>query len=207
MNSKYKMIGCLERQISDAMNISSKENEIRQNFKSTINLLDEIINTGELTKKQVLILVDKIVIYEDGSLDIYLKGDLHELCNNKINIKESTKDNLNRLITEYILPNKECIYPSNCWKHIHNSGILIGYVKFTKYFNKFEEDGIIVKRGEDKLGYKLLVNENALKNYTHYNNDVRTIGGLQNNNVTLKLLTNISNLGMSFKQMYKKMLF
>ena len=226
MNDKYRMIESLEKQINDVINISTKENDIRKNFKSTINVLDEIINSGELTKKQVLLLVDKIIVYEDGSLDIYLKGDLHELCNNKINIRESTKDNLNRMITEYILSHKHCIYPSNCWKHVHDSGVLIGYVKFTKYFNKFEEDGIISKRGADKLGYKLTTNEETLKIYTNYNNIVDTIGGLpdnndtthannvvdtigglSNDNVTLKLLVNISKLGMSLRQRYQKRLF
>ena len=76
------------------------------------------------------------------------------------------------------------------------------------------------------MGYKLIVDNEMLKTYTNYNNVVDTIGGLQDNNeimhnnnvesaigglhnknVTLKLLLSISNLGMTFKQMYKKMLF
>lgn len=207
MNEKYKMISYLEKQIEDIVNMETKENEIRRNFKSTVNMLDEIINTKELTKKQVLLLVDKIVVHENGSLDIYLKGDLHELCSNKVNIKESLMDNINRYMTDYILDNKNYIAPTSCWKYIRDRGILIGYIKFSRYFYKLVEDSMIVKIGGERQGFKFVLTDNALKSYTHYNNVIDIRGGLSYNNVTLKQLINISNLGMNFNQMHRKMLF
>ena len=54
INDKYKMIEYLEKQINDSINIEAKESEIRKNFKGTIHLLDDIINTKDITKKQVL---------------------------------------------------------------------------------------------------------------------------------------------------------
>lgn len=207
MNDKYKMISCIEKQIEDTINLGIKESSMKQNFKSTINMLDEIINSQDITKKQVLILVDKIVVYEDSSLDIYLNGDLHELCNNKINIKESLQDNLDRIVTDYILAHQSHIAPTSCWRHVRDYGIAVGYIKFAKYFNKFLESGMIEKIGGERQGYRFISTEKALKAYTQYNNVVDNIGGLNHNDVTLELLITICNLGASYKNINKKLLF
>ena len=207
INDKYKMIEYLEKQINDSINIETKELEIRKNFKSTIHLLDEIINTKELTKKQVLLLIDKIVVYEDGSLDIYLKGDLHELCSNKVSIQESMQSKLDKIMTQYILENKNYLTPTAGWKYVHQYDISIGYVKFNTYFNKFVQDNVLTKIAGLKRGYRFLSTEEALRKYTRCYNVVDLKGCLNHNNVTLDMLIAISNLGMSYININRKLLF
>lgn len=207
LNDKYRMIEYLERQINDILNIESKEVELKDNFKSAINLFDEIINTKQITKKQALILIDKIIVYEDSTLDIYLKGDLHELCSNKVNIVMSLQDKLDRSTTDYILSNKEYVTMYGAWKYAKSNDISIGYVKFSGYFNKFIKDNILIKIEAPSKGYKYLSTDDALKKYTHYNNVVEFKGCYTYNNVTLEILFAINDLGASYKRMYKKLLF
>lgn len=207
LGDKYRMIEYLEKQINDVLNIEKKEVELKNNFKSALNLFDEIINTKQLTKKQALILIDKIIVYEDSTLDIYLKGDLHELCSNKINIVASLQDKLDKSTTDYILSNKEYITMCGAWKYAKNNGISIGYVKFSGYFNKFIRDNILTKIAAPSKGYKYISTDEALKTYTCYNNVVEFKGWYTYNNVTLEILFAINDLGASYSRMYKKLLF
>lgn len=207
LNDKYRMIEYLEKQIHDIINIEAKEVELKNNFKSAISLFDEMINTKQITKKQALILIDKIMVYEDSTLDIYLKGDLHELCSNRINIIASTQDKLDKSTTDYILSNREYITMCGAWKHAKSNDISIGYVKFSRYFNKFIKDNILTKIEAPSKGYKYLSTDDALKKYTHYNNVVEVKGCYTYNNVTLEILFAINDLGASYKRMYKKLLF
>ena len=207
LHDKYRMIEYLERQINDILNIESKEVELKENFKSAISLFDEIINTKQITKKQALILIDKITVYEDSTLDIYLKGDLHELCSNRVNIVMSVQDKLDKSTADYILSNKEYITMYGAWKHAKSNDISIGYVKFSGYFNKFIKDNILTKIEAPSKGYKYLSTDNALKKYTRYNNVVEFKGCYTYNNVTLDMLFAINDLGASYKRMYKKLLF
>ena len=207
LNDKYRMIEYLEKQINDILNIEAKEVELKSNFKSAIHLFDEIINTKQLTKKQALILIDKIIVYEDSTLDIYLKGDLHELCSNQINIISSLQDKLDRSTTNYILSNKQYITMYGAWKYAKSNDISIGYVKFSRYFNKFIKNNILTKIEAPSKGYKYLSTDEALKKYTHYNNVVECKGCYTYNNVTLEILFAINDLGASYSRMYKKLLF
>ena len=207
INDKYKMIECLEKQINDSINIEAKEIEIRKNFKGTIHLLDDIINTKELTKKQVLLLIDKIMVYEDGSLDIYLKGDLHELCSNKTSIQETMQLKLDKAMVDYILENKDYLTPTAGWKYVHKYDVSIGFVKFNTYFNKFVQDNVLTKIAGLKRGYRFLSTEEALRKYTHCYNVVDSKGRLSHNDVTLDMLVAISNLGMFYNNINKKLLF
>ena len=207
LNDKYKMIEYLEKQINDILNIEAKEVELKDNFKSALSLFDEIINTKHLSKKQALILIDKIIVYEDSTLDIYLKGDLHELCSNQINIISSLQDKLDRSTTNYILSNKQYITMYGAWKYAKSNDISIGYVKFSRYFNKFIKNNILTKIEAPSKGYKYLSTDEALKKYTHYNNVVECKGCYTYNNVTLEILFAINDLGASYSRMYKKLLF
>ena len=207
INDKYKMIECLEKQINDSINIETKEVEIRKNFKNTIHLLDDIINSKEITKKQVLLLVDKIMVYEDGSLDIYLNGDMHELCSNKVSIQESMQLKLDKAMVNYILENKDYLTPTAGWKYVHKYDVSIGYVKFNTYFNKLVQDNVLTKIDGLKRGYRFLSTEEALRKYTRCYNVVDNKGELHNNNVTLDMLVSIGNIGRSYHNINKKLLF
>ena len=140
-------------------------------------------------------------------MDIYLKGDLHELCGNKINIVASLQDKLDKSTTDYILANKEYITMCGAWRYAKNNDISIGYLKFSGYFNKFIRDNIITKIEAPSKGYKYISTDEALKKYTCYNNVVEFKGCYTYNNVTLEILFAINDLGASYSRMYKKLLF
>lgn len=73
LNEKYKEVQILEKQIYDQGQIAIDEVKTKQNLNSALALINSIIDTRELTKKQVLLLVDKIIVHEDTSIDFYLK--------------------------------------------------------------------------------------------------------------------------------------
>ncbi len=73
LNEKYKEVQILEKQIYDQGQIAIDEVKTKQNLNSALALINSIIDTRELTKKQVLLLVDKIIVHEDTSINFYLK--------------------------------------------------------------------------------------------------------------------------------------
>lgn len=100
LNEKYKEVQILEKQIYDQGQIAIDEVKTKQNLNSALALINSIIDTRELNKKQVLLLVDKIIVHEDISIDFYLKES--RTVTNLINMV------LKEYIEKYNKKNREC---------------------------------------------------------------------------------------------------
>ena len=203
LNEKYEVLQSIKRQINDLHTIINKKGEIGHNIQSASNLLDEVIRTKELTKKQILSLVEKITVYEDGGLDIYLKGDLHELCDNKINVKEGIEVQMNRYTAEYLLANPNFITPTGAWKYNQQQGVQIGYIRYNKYFQKFIEDGMVKPIEGKKVGLVLDSTKKELIKYISPNNDANSTTWECDNIVTIKLVMAISEFGSTLSKLKK----
>lgn len=203
LNEKYATLQSMKRQMNDLHNVINKKGEIGHNIQSASNLMDEIIRSKELTKKQVLSLVDKITIYEDGGMDIYLKGDLHELCANKVNVKEGIEVQMNRFTAEYLLANPNFITPTGAWKYNQQQGVQIGYIRYNKYFQKFIQDELVKPIEGKKVGLVLNTTKQDLINYISINNDANNSTEVCDNVVTIKLVMAISEFGSTLSKLKK----
>lgn len=200
LNEKYELLQSMKRQMNDLHNIINKKGEIGHNIQTVESLLDEVIRTKELTKKQVLSLVEKITVYEDGGLDIYLKGDLHELCANKVNVKEGIEVQMNRYTAEYLLANPNFITPTGAWKYNQQQGVQIGYIRYNKYFQKFIQDEKVKPIEGKKVGLVLNTTKQDLIDYVSLNNDANSSTRGCDNVVTIQMVMAFSEFGSTLQK-------
>ena len=107
LNEKYAQINSLKTQIQDQQASVLQEDNMAQDLNTAMDIFNDIINTQKITKRQIATIVDRIVVHEDGGLDIYLKGNLHELCTNYIQIKNTNKGKILATTLEYIEKHQE----------------------------------------------------------------------------------------------------
>ena len=96
INSKYTEIKVLTTQLNDLRSTALDGNETRKELSDVLDIFDEIIASQDITRKQVEIIIDKILVHDDGGLDIFLKGNLHELCTNYIQYKATNKEKIKK---------------------------------------------------------------------------------------------------------------
>ena len=195
INSKYIEIASLEKQISDKQITVDESGDIKTNLKTALDMIDEVLQTEKLTKKQVLLLVDHIDVHNDGGLDIYLKGDLHAICNNHINISQHEHDKIMQTIVEQVLVNPNKTIPTNIWRYVKSLGHSITYSRYRReFFDKMLETNSLQILGE-RSGYKLIVDKDELYINVGLNNVTNTSPCYIHNSVTIETIKKISAFG------------
>lgn len=155
IKNKYSEIKTLNTQISDLQNRSSHENDRKKELKTAMDILDEILESREITRKQAEILIDKIVVYEDGAVDFYLKGDMHELCTNYIQYKYARTSKLLYDFIEYCKEHQDQIFIKAAAAQMRIQGNKIGSKNFHKFFHSFVEQGYIVENEGYRNGFSI----------------------------------------------------
>lgn len=204
LNEKYKEVQILEKQLSDQCKIKLDEIELKRNLNSAMSIMNEILSSQELTKKQVMLLIDKIVVHEDTGIDIYLKGDLHKICNNYFRVSESKKDKIKRLTYEFIMQNPQKFITNDGVVYIRENGVKIAYKTFSKLLK--EElliDGLIKVRPMNH-GYELVATQEELKARLIPNIDASISRWLCNDSDIFSTLTSVNNWIASISCDYKK---
>ena len=202
LNEKYAQINSLKTQLQDQQANILQEDTMVQDLNSAMDIFNNIINTQEIARRQVATIVDKIIVHEDGGLDIYLKGNLHELCTNYIQIKNTNKGKMLSTTLDYIEKHQEQFSPTAAYEYIkiyHR----IGYRNYIKIFNLLL-DYFEPNVGYNK-GYRLKVPFAKLKHDFDYHIIDYDSTWVCKNNVTLDMIINICQWVQSLQ--YKKQLF
>jgi hypothetical protein len=94
INTKYAELQSATARIDEIEEEASQNVDMKKELSSVLDIFDNIITSKTLTRRQIETIVEKILVHEDGGMDIFLKGDLHELCTNYIQFKSSSKRQL-----------------------------------------------------------------------------------------------------------------
>lgn len=184
LNEKYKEIQVLEKQIEDQQQISTNEIEMKKNLNSALSLINSIIESRQLTKKQVLLLVDEIIVHEDTSIDFKLKGDLHKVCQGYFKVSGSKLSIIKRQMYEYIIKNPNRFTTPDCTVYVRNTGTSLTIKTVSKIMNEELKASGIIEYDHKSYGYKLVGTEEELKcalipninmgisRSLHHNNDI-----------------------------------
>lgn len=207
IDSKYKIIQSLEKQLDDQKNIDINELEMKKGLKSAIDIMEDIINSNDITKKQVLLLVDKIIVYEDTGIDIYLKGDLHDLCNNYFKVSDSKTTKIKKLMYHYIIDNKDKFVLNGLYYYIKSNGLTVSYKTLSDIVNKELVSKDIVKLRPRNHGYMLVGSDTELSSVLLNNINVGTNRRLCNNSDKYKLAIKITEWIKSLEYNNAKHLF
>ena len=202
LNEKYKTIQILEQQINELQQVAIDEVEMKNDLNNALALISSVIESKELTKKQVLLLVDKIVVHEDTSIDFYLKGNLHEICQGYFKVSGSKLAIIKRKMYEYIMDNQERFTAKYCTVYIRNSGTKLTLNTVAKIINEELVAHNIVKLGAH--GYRLIGTQEELARLLIPNNvgDIHRRIGHDN---VIKTISAISTWIRSLE--YKKKIF
>lgn len=193
LTEKYKEIQIIEKQLSDQKDFAQNEVNMKNNLNSALAIINEILFKKELTKKQVLLLIDKITVYEDGGVDIYLKGDLHKITNNYFKVGHKKETLVKKYLCEFILKNQNKFITNDAAVYIRDCGVRISYGKISKILKNELLPANLIKIRPMNHGYELIGSEEDLKAYLTPNIDAYIGGRLQHNSEIFKTLTNISN--------------
>lgn len=153
-NKKYQEIQSLKQQIEDQQKTDIDENRIKNDVNAALTMINEVLSSRTMTKKQVLTLVDKLVVHEDSGIDIYLKGNLHELSKNYFKVNETTMNKTKMYLYEYISQHPEKFTKDACTLYVKNKGVKTNYKIISRIIN--QELGDMVQLREMMHGYRLI---------------------------------------------------
>lgn len=193
INEKYKEMQILEKQINDQNQFAQKESDLKKNLNSALSIINEIVTSRTITRKQLLLIVDKIVVYEDTGIDIYLKGNLHEITNSYFKIGMRKYDQMKSLICDFILQSPEKFSLTDAIVYLKDNGVGVSHKTVSKLFHEELLSTNMIKLRKSNRGYKLLVTEDELKCKLKSHIVYDRSRWLRHNNETFELLISISN--------------
>ncbi len=102
INDKTMQINSMQVQIDEYESIDKNKSNIKRNFKTALEMFDDIIKAPTITKRQLETLVEKINIYDNQSIEIKLRGDLGDIFKDQSIMRMSKEDRIKRTIINYI---------------------------------------------------------------------------------------------------------
>lgn len=206
LNEKYTHINSLKIQLEDHQKEILQGDTLHQDLNSAMGILNDIINTKQISKKQISTIVKKIMVHEDGGLDIYLKGNLHELCTNYIQMKNLDKDKILEETIGFIEKFPDNISPTKGWKYVRTQGVRIGFENYDKIFQILVSFGYLKPKGYNK-GYALLKPVEVLKD--DFVNNIVTVDTVRVTKkcVTIRIINQICEWVRNLEQTKKKNVF
>jgi hypothetical protein len=163
LNEKYKEIQALEKQLNDQSQFAQQEIELKKNLSSALSIVNDIVTSGHITQKQVLLLVEKIVVYEDTGIDIYLKGDLHKITDNYFKIGEKKLDTMKQLLYDFIVQNPKKFALVDAVVYMREHGINTAHRTISKLFKEKVLNNGMAQIRKSNHGYELTVSTEELK--------------------------------------------
>ena len=144
INTKYLELQSISMRIQQVEEETISTSDVQKELTSVLSVFDEILASKTLTRRQVETIVEKIIVHEDDGLDIYLKGDLHELCTNYIQFKSSSKEAIVEAIIKYATIHVgEPIIQKRCETYARAQGIRFDTTVFAKLYNNMIDAGYL----------------------------------------------------------------
>lgn len=202
INSKYADIKSINEQLSELRNSLMDGNDTRKELTDVLDIFDNIILSQTINRRQVETIIDKIVVHNDNGLDIYLKGDLHELCTNYVQYKNARTDKMINDLLEYCKQNKDRVVPTNAELYVRKCGNKIGKKNFHQFFASLVSKGYFVENEGYRNGYRVVDLDKLIVD-TQSNTVIDYTPRVEYNIVTLELINKICAWVRTTKHMKK----
>ena len=207
LNTKYIELQSISARIDEIEEEASNNLDVKKELTSVLAIFDEILASKELNRRQVETIVEKIIVHEDDGLDIYLKGDLHELCTNYIQFKSSSKDAIVENMIKYLKKHPdEIIVKKKCEKYVRAQGVRFDTNVFAKLYHNMIECGyleIVYKAKGGRKGCRV-VDVDKLKYALKDDTVMAYSSRCQKLSVTIQFLHKICRWYKDIKPKYKK---
>ena len=203
INAKYLELQSISMRINQTEEETANTSDMQKELTSVLAIFDEMLASKTLTRRQVETIVDKIIVHEDDGLDIFLKGDLHELCTNYIQFKSSSKEAIVEAIVKYAtLHAGEPIMQKKCEKYARAQGVRCDTIVFAKLYNNMIDAGYL-ERISPRKGC-LVKDIDKLKQALKDDTVMAYTSRCQKNIVTMQFLLHICQWHKAIKPKFKK---
>ena len=203
INNKYIELQSIASRIDQAEDEACSDADMKKELTSVLAIFDEILASKTLNRRQVETIVDKIIVHEDDGLDIYLKGDLHELCTNYIQFKSSSKEAMVEGMIKYMTIHKdETIIQKRCEKYVRAQGVRFDTTVFQKLYNNMIDAGYL-ERISPRKGC-LVKDVDKLKQALKDDTVMAYTSRCQKNSVSLQFLYKIYQWHKNARPRFKK---
>ena len=190
INTKYADIKSLNAQLDELRSAAMDNNDMRKDLTDALDIFDSIIASNVINRKQVETIIDKIIVHEDNGLDIYLKGDLHELCTNYVQYKNARTEKMMNDLLEYCKQHRDRVVPTNAEVYIRKCGNQIGKKNFHAFFASLVDRGYFIENEGYRNGYRV-ADMNKLIVDTESHTVMNQSPRVEYNTVTLVLIQRI----------------
>jgi DNA invertase Pin-like site-specific DNA recombinase len=174
INAKYAELQSVSERINEIEEDTSKDMDLKKELSSVLDIFDEIISGKTLKRRHIETIVEKIVVHDDNGLDIFLKGDLHELCTNYVQFKNTNKELIIKEMVEYLEKNSDqTIVKKKCEAYVRAQGVRFDTKIFSKLYDNMIQAGylkeIAPRRGctvVDAANLKQALESNTITTYS-----------------------------------------
>ena len=202
ISNKYSDLQSISMRIEELEEETAEYSDMKKELTSVLDIFDSIISSKSLSRRQVETIVDKIVVHEDDGLDIFLKGNLHELCTNYIQFKSSNKEQIVSAIIKYAEMHINCVMKKKCEKYIRTQGLKFDTNVFSKLYERLIENGYLIQISERKGCY--VKDINLLQQAINDDNVMAYTTRCQQRSVTIQFLHEVYKWYIGTKKKYKK---
>lgn len=193
-NEKLNKINNMQAQINEYENIDKNKSDIKRNFKTALEMFDDIINAPTITKRQLETLIEKICIYDDQSIEIKLRGDLGDIFKDQSIMRMSKADRIKRTIINYI-SEVSSFGQIKLINEIRKYDTIANY-SLTPILNEFIEKGFVRQTSKrhkaDHPPYICIATKEEMLRGFNICTDIDTIYGYCNFSATFETIIRIS---------------
>lgn len=193
-NEKLNKINSLQAQINEYESIDKNKKNIKTNFTTALELFDNIVNAPQISKRQLETLIDKILIYDDQSIEIRLRGDLGDIFKDQSIMRMSKADRIKRTIINYI-SNTHSFGQIKLINEVRKYDTIANYA-IVPIINEFIEKGFVKKTEKrhkaDHPPYICTATKEEMLRGFNICTDIDTIYGYCNLNAQLETILKIN---------------
>jgi len=203
INDKYTELQSILTRLNDIEEEVIQDIDLKKELTSVLQIFDEIIANKTLKRRHIETIVEKIIVHEDEGMDIFLKGDLHELCTNYIQFKNANKEAIVKKMIQYLeLHANQTIVKKKCEAYIRAQGVRFDTHIFSKLYDNMITAGYLQQIASRKGC--IVVNADNLKQAVENNTVLSYSRRVVELSVTIQFLHKICKWYKDIKPKYKK---
>lgn len=186
---KMTAIEMMQTQIKEYENIDRNKSDIKNNFKSALEVFDSILQTEEFTNRQLNTIINKIIVYEDNAIEVELKGELQHIFKDDVIVRMSKTDRIKRIMINYIT-SVSTFGVVKLMKEIRKTDS-ISYDTVLELVNEFVDKGYIIQMKKrydtDRPPFMCVASKESMLNGYGIYDDVQSILCLSDSSVESKI--------------------
>ena len=203
INEKYTELQSILARLNEIEEEATQDVDLKKELTSVLHIFDEIIASKTLKRRHIETIVEKIIVHEDEGMDIFLKGDLHELCTNYIQFKNANKEAIVEKMIQYLkIHVDQTIVKKKCEAYIRAQGVRFDSHIFSKLYDNMITAGYL-KQIAPRKGC-IVTDVNNLKQAVENNTVLSYSRRIVANSVTIQFLHKICKWYKDIKPKYKK---